>query len=106
MKVLEPFRRRRFRSWAVVATGVACLGVSQADGAGATLSGNADSHAARGHVLTGGRARRSTATLAVVSGTTSVQVSSGTRSGFLYRVSTPAGSGIRPLATLDNGTLR
>jgi hypothetical protein len=33
-------------------------------------------------------------------------VSSGTRPGLLYRVSTPAGSGIRPLATLDNGTLR
>jgi hypothetical protein len=57
-------------------------------------------------VLTGDRAHRSVATLDVVSGTTSVEVSAGTSSGRLYRVSTPAGSGIRPLATLDDGTLR
>jgi hypothetical protein len=60
----------------------------------------------RAHSLSGGRAGRAAATLDVVSGVTSVEVSAGTRPGLLYRVSTPAGSGIRPFATLDRGTLR
>ena len=57
-------------------------------------------------MLTGGRGHHSVATVDVLSGTTSVDISAGTSSGVLYRVSTPAGSGIRPLATLDHGTLR
>jgi hypothetical protein len=44
--------------------------------------------------------------LNVVSGTTSVEVSAGAPSGLLYRVRTPAASGIRPLVTLEHGTLR
>jgi hypothetical protein len=75
-------------------------------GAGATLVDSAFAHPSRAHVLAGGDPHRSTATLDVVSGTTSVEVSAGTGLGDLYRVRTPGGSGIRPLATLDRGTLR
>jgi hypothetical protein len=75
-------------------------------GAGATLSGSGSAHLNRAHVLAGGDAHRSAATLNVVGGTTSVEVSAGAASGDLYRVRTPAGSGIRPLATFDHGTLR
>jgi hypothetical protein len=83
---------------------VTCVVVLWASGAQAAVARNArPSHA---HILAGGSAHRSAATLDVVNGTTSVEVSAGTRAGFLYQVRTPAGSGIRPLATLDEGTLR
>jgi hypothetical protein len=82
------------------------VAVLLANGAGAALSSSARARPARSHVLAGGSAHRSAATLDVVSGTTSVEVTAGTRSGLLYRVRTPAGSGVRPLATLDDGTLR
>jgi hypothetical protein len=58
------------------------------------------------HVRRGGSDHRSTATLDVVGGATSVVVSAGAPSGLLYRVGTPAGSGIRPLVTLEAGTLQ
>jgi hypothetical protein len=105
MPVREPNRLRRFRFWTVAATCVACaVVVVWASGAEAAVARSArPSHA---HVLTGGSAHRSAATLDVVNGTTSVVVSAGTGSGHLYRVRTPSGSGIRPLATLDDGTLR
>jgi hypothetical protein len=103
MPVLEPYRLRRFRHWTAVATCAACI-VLRASGAEATLARSARPD--RGHILVGGSAHRSAATLDVVSGTTSVEVSAGTRLGLLYRLRTPAGSGIRPLATLDDGTLR
>jgi hypothetical protein len=102
----EVFCRRRFHV-RTAATSAACLvAVLLANGAGAALSSSARARPARSHVLAGGSAHRSAATLDVVSGTTSVEVTAGTRSGLLYRVRTPAGSGVRPLATLDDGTLR
>lgn len=57
-------------------------------------------------VIAGGDARRSTATLDVVDGATTVQVSSArSLGGPLYRVSTPAGSGIRPLVSQTGATV-
>jgi hypothetical protein len=106
MPGLEPHCRGRLRSW-TGATGVTCLvGLLGASGAAATEVQSATARLGRPHVLAGGRAHRSAATLDVVSGTTSVEVSAGTPSGQLYRIRTPAGSGIRPLATLDDGVLR
>jgi len=103
MPIPDAHRCRRFRIRA--ATTTACLGVLlSASGAGATLRAHAGRDA--GHTRAGGSAHRTAATLDVVSGTTTLKVSAGTLSGLLYRVRTPAGSGIRPLATLDNGTLR
>jgi hypothetical protein len=58
------------------------------------------------HVLAGGTAHRLGATLEVESGTSALRVSAGTEPGLLYRVSTPDGSGIRPLASLNHGILR
>ena len=102
----SPFLRRRVHT-VTAGTSAACLVLALwANSAAATLSSSADARVSRAHVLTGGSAHRSVATLDVVSGTTSVQVSTGIRSGLLYRVSSPAGSGIRPLVTLDHGTLR
>jgi hypothetical protein len=106
MPVLQGICHRRIRPWTWAAS-AACIVVSLwASSADATLRRSADAHGGRVHVLTGSRAYRSVATLDVVGGTTSVEVSAGTSSGQLYRVSTPVGSGIRPLATLDDGTLR
>jgi hypothetical protein len=50
-------------------------------------------------VIAGGNGKRPAATLDVVNGTTTVRVSARALGGDLYRVSTPAGSGIRPLVT-------
>jgi hypothetical protein len=97
------------RLWRLGTMGAAmvCFAVALgAGGAGATLRGTDSARPGHSYVLTGGRAHRPAATLDVVSGTTSVMVSASTLSGRLYRVSTPTGSGIRPLATLDAGTLR
>jgi hypothetical protein len=80
--------------------------VLSASGAAAALSRSANATRGRAHVLAGGSAHRSAATLDVVSGTTSVEVSAGTLPGLLYRVRTPVGSGIRPLVTLEGATLR
>ncbi len=77
-----------------------------AGGAAATLHGNAGIDVSHAHLLAGGSTHRTTATLDVVSGTNSVVVSAGAPSGDLYRVHTPAHSGIRPLVTLDHGTVR
>jgi hypothetical protein len=86
---------------------MACLALfACASGTSATLRQTANALSGHGHVLVGGSAHRGTATLDVVSGTTSLEVSSGTRPDVLYQVRTPAGSGIRPLATLDGGSLR
>jgi hypothetical protein len=74
--------------------------------AAGTVGGDAAAHLSKARVLAGGNTHLSTATLDVVSGTTSVVVSDDAPSGSLYRVHTPAGSGIRPLATLDHRTLR
>jgi hypothetical protein len=105
MRIAEFNGPRQVHVW--LATGVACLvGLSYVSNAGATLSHNAHLGSDRAHVVSGGSPHRDVATLDVVTGTTSVAVSAGTRSGLLYRVRTPAGSGIRPLATLDHGTLR
>jgi hypothetical protein len=106
MPFLEPYGRRRFRFWTAVAPCAACLVVLLTGDPAATLGRGAYAHPGRDHILAGGSAHRPTATLDVVTGTTGVKVSAGTRSGLLYRVRTPAGSGIRPLATLDDGTLR
>jgi hypothetical protein len=98
--------RRRSRA-GIAATGVAGLAVVLwTSAAGATLTRNGTTRSDHAHVLTGGDAHRDSATLDVVSGTTSVKVSVGTGPGVLYRVHSPTGSGIRPLATLDKGTLR
>lgn len=104
MLVLEARRHRRFRCWTGAGAAVCVVAFLWATSADATLSRSAHAHA--GHVLTGDRAHRSVATLEVDSGTTSVDVSAGTSSALLYRVSTPAGSGVRPLTTLDDGVLR
>lgn len=98
--------RRRFCVWTAAMSAVCLVVLFRASGAGATLSRSAHTRPDRAHVLAGGSAHRSAATLDVVSGTTSVEVTAGTRSGLLYRVRTPAGSGIRPLATRDGGTFR
>jgi hypothetical protein len=74
--------------------------------AGAALHRTAGVRSTGLHVLVGGTSHRSAATVDVVSGTTSVVVTAGAPSGRLYRVHTPVGSGVRPLATLDGGTLR
>jgi hypothetical protein len=79
------------------------LGAGVAPG---TVDGEAAAHLSKAHVLAGGNPRLATATLDVVSGTTSVVVADAAPAGHLYRVHTPAGSGIRPLATLDHRTLR
>jgi hypothetical protein len=91
--------RNRRRLWLTVSS-MASVGLVSTSGASATVPSG------HGHVLVGGSAHRTVATLDVVSGTTSLEVSSGTPSGALYEVRTPVGSGIRPLATLDRGTLR
>jgi hypothetical protein len=104
--VLEANCHPRWRPWAGAASAACLVVLLWASGVQATPRPRGNALAGRAHVLAGGSARRSMATLDVVSGTTSVEVSAGTRSGLLYRVHTPAGSGIRPLATLDNGTLR
>ena len=57
------------------------------------------------HVVHGGRGRATAATLEVVNGATAVTVSSQSLGNLLYRVSTPVGSGIRPLATRRGGTV-
>jgi hypothetical protein len=97
--------RRRRQVW-IAGSSAACLVVLLgASTTGATVDRSPNTHLDRAHVVAGGSAHRSAATLTVVTGTTSVVVTAGTRSGQLYRVRTPAGSGIRPLATFDNGTL-
>ncbi|MGH9018524.1 MAG: hypothetical protein ACRDY1_12310, partial [Acidimicrobiales bacterium] len=53
-----------------------------------------------------GRAQLRSATVDVVSGATVVDVSARPLDGALYRVSTPEGSGIRPLATRTGATVR
>jgi hypothetical protein len=105
MPILAADHRRRLH--ACIATSAACLVVALwVGGVGATMSRTATTRLDRAHVLSGGSAHRLAATLDVVSGTTSVEVSAGARAGLLYQVRTPAGSGIRPLASLDDGTLR
>jgi hypothetical protein len=105
MQIAEATCRRR-RQVSMAGSAAACLVVLLgASATGATVGRSANTHLDRAHVLAGGSAHRSAATLDVVTGTTSVEVTAGTRSGQLYRVRTPAGSGIRPLATLDKGTL-
>jgi hypothetical protein len=84
----------------------ALVALCTAPAAAATVDRLARSHPGATHVLSGSRSHRSAATLDVVSGVTSVVVTAGTGAGLLYQVRTPAGSGIRPLATLDGGTLR
>jgi hypothetical protein len=106
MPVLAANGHRRFRPWAAVASAACLVMALWASGAAATLSRTAHARPGRARVLAGGSAHRSAATLDVVSGTTSVTVSAGSRAGLLYVVRTPAGSGIRPLATLHGGTLR
>jgi hypothetical protein len=97
---------RRFRPWAQAASAAFLVVFLWAGCAAAALSRTSHARQSRAHVLAGGSAHRSAATLDVVSGTTNVTVSAGSRAGLLYVVRTPAGSGIRPLATLDDGTLR
>jgi hypothetical protein len=58
------------------------------------------------HVLSGGHGTTTAATLDVVSGTTAVRVTTGPLGGDLYRVSTPRGSGIRPLASVTGHTVQ
>jgi hypothetical protein len=58
------------------------------------------------HVVSGSRAGITRAELDVVSGARSVTVESVALGGGLYRVSTPAGSGLVPVARLNNGRLR
>jgi hypothetical protein len=101
---VEVDRVRRFRSWTAAAA--ACVGCVVVFWAGGVEAETARARAGLDRILAGGSAHRHAATLDVVSGVTSVEVSAGTRSGRLYQVRTPAGSGIRPLATLDNDTLR
>ena len=57
------------------------------------------------HVVQGGGGNVKAATLEVVNGATAVTVSSRSLAGDLYRVSTPVGSGIRPLATWHGHTV-
>jgi hypothetical protein len=100
-------RRRRRVHLATVISGTGGLAFFLTAGwAGAALNRTAGAHATAAHVLVGGSSHRSAATLDVVDGSTSVVVTAGTPSGRLYRVHTPVGSGIRPLATFDGGTLR
>jgi len=56
-------------------------------------------------VLTGGRGQLSSATLDVVNGSTAVRVSNRPLGADLYRVSTPEGSGTRPLASRRGRTV-
>lgn len=58
------------------------------------------------HVVSGARAGIRRAELDVVSGASSVTVNAAALGGGLYRVSTPAGSGLIPVAHLDHGRLR
>jgi hypothetical protein len=106
MTPLAAPRRRRAHLAAGSPVTVALAVLLAAGGAGATLTRTAADRSSTSHVLVGGSVHRSAATVDVVSGTTSVVVTAGAPSGRLYRVHTPAGSGIRPLATLDGGTLR
>ncbi len=97
---------RRFRALAAPASAVGLLLLLWASAASGALRGDARGHLSRAHVLAGGSTHRATATLDLVSGVTSVVVAAGAPAGDLYRVHTPAGSGIRPLVTLDHGTVR
>jgi hypothetical protein len=99
-------RMPRGRRSIAIASAVCCTMALWTSCAAAAIGRSGNARSSRPHVLTGKNGGRVAATLDVVSGTTSVEVSSGTRPGLLYRVSTPTGSGIRPLATLDRGTLR
>jgi hypothetical protein len=105
MPNVEANCRRRSGAWVAAMSAAGLVVLLWASCAGAMLSRNATVRSDRAHVLSGGSAHRLAATLDVVSGTTSVVVSVGTRPGVLYRVHTPTASGIRPLATLDKGTL-
>lgn len=58
------------------------------------------------HTVSGSRSGSARATLDVVSGASSVTVSSARLGGDLYRVSTPARSGVRPLVRMAHGQLR
>jgi hypothetical protein len=104
MSFLRGHGRRRLHLR--IATSAACLVLLWVSSAGATVTRSANTRSDSAHVLAGGSAHRPAATLEVVSGTTSVVVSADTRAGLLYQVRTPAGSGIRPLASFDRGTLR
>jgi hypothetical protein len=106
IEMAVPESRYRRKIPITAASGSACLVMLLSAGcAEARLSRSANVSRGRPHVLVS-NAHRSAATLDVVSGTTSVDVSAGTRPGLLYRVRTAAGSGVRPLATLDGHTLR
>jgi hypothetical protein len=106
MPIVGANGRRRFHLLFTVMSMVCLVQLLWLSGAGATLGHRAKTRPDRAHVLSGGSAHRPSATLDVVTGTTSVEVTAGTNSGLLYRVRTPAGSGIRPLASFDNGVLR
>jgi hypothetical protein len=100
---------RRFRRVMFATAVTSTIGLSvflTTSWAGAASDRTAGVRSRAPHVLVGGSEHRAAATLDVVSGTTSVVVSAGAPAGRLYRVHTPNGSGIRPLATLDGGTLR
>jgi hypothetical protein len=97
--------RRRPGSGAV--TGLVILGaVSLLAGCGGAGSGSSTTTATGGpHVLRGDRGTVTAATVEVVSGATAVAVSAESLGRGLYRVSTPVGSGIRPLATRHGRTV-
>jgi hypothetical protein len=91
------------RSW----TGVGCLFCATVSLLSACGGPRAEVSAEQGapQVVFGGRGSLKEATLEVVNGTTAVAVSSRSLGGDLYRVSTPVGSGIRPLATRRGRTV-
>jgi hypothetical protein len=89
-------KRLRRRS----AASLFCVAVSLLAGCdGPTAGTTATSDEGGPHVVQGARGGATTATLDLVNGVTAVTVSAQPLGSDLYRVSTPVGSGIRPLVT-------
>jgi hypothetical protein len=90
----------------VAALPLGCLALGVLAGCGTPSIGtNTPSNPGALHLITGPTGHVATATLEVTSGTTAVTVSAKPLDGELFRISTPLGSGIRPLATFHGHTV-
>jgi hypothetical protein len=96
----------RVRHSSLVAACLFCAAVALLAACGGPRAGvSATTEQGAPQVLHGGRGSVTAATLEVVNGATAVSVSSQSLGSDLYRVSTPIGSGIRPLATRHRRTV-
>ena len=99
-------RMRTGLRWPTVAAGVlgcAVLVACTAHASGTTTTGRHPVHLV--HEISGGDASVGQAELDVVSGASIVAVSSGDLDGDLYRISTPNGAGVAPVATMDGNVI-